>query len=235
MRVLVIGDKGYIGQYVCEELRHRGYIPVKHDPRFENSKAFFNENGFPEKVIHCAWSGLPNYTSIDHYNNVLPHFEFLQYLVNHGVKDFTVIGSCLETLETQTHYALAKRQLRQKLEALPINLKWPQLFYVYGGNDKPYKLLPSIRMAIANKRKTFSVADCERDFIHVKEAAKAICDIALQEKVTGQIQVGTGEAIPVIDFVKRYFNDITFVKDYPIPDYEPFRIMANLQKLNGIR
>lgn len=236
MKVLVTGSTGYIGSYVCEELIHMGHIPIRCDFRFENETKtnLFKAYNEPDKLIHCAWSGLPNYTSIDHYNNVPGQFNFIQHLVDYGLKDVTVIGSCLETIPKQTHYALAKRLLRQKLEELPINLKWPQLFYVYGGNDKPYKLIPQIRKAIESGHKTFSIVDAERDFIHVKNAVQAIVDIALQTEITGRIEVGNGQVIPVIDMAKKYFHEIEFVKDYPIPDYEPKSFCANLAKLNEI-
>jgi dTDP-6-deoxy-L-talose 4-dehydrogenase (NAD+) len=236
MKILVTGHTGYIGRQVCEELIHMGHTPIRCDFRFENTpkKNLFKAYGNPDKLIHCAWSGLPNYTSINHYNNVPGQYRFIEHLVDCGLKDVTVLGSCLETIDIQTHYALAKRLLRQKLEELPINLKWAQLFYVYGGNDKPYKLIPQIRKVIERGEKTFSIIDAERDFIHVKNAVQAICDIALQTDVTGRIEVGSGQAVPVIDFAKRYFHEIEFVKDYPANDYEPFSYFCNLQKLNTI-
>jgi nucleoside-diphosphate-sugar epimerase len=236
MRVLVTGSTGYIGSYIMEHLRHLGHEPIRCQHRFEHSVRgnVLKNYGQPDKLIHCAWSGLPNYTSIDHYNNVEPQYRFIKNLVDSGLKDVTVLGSCLETIDKQTHYALAKRLLRQKLEALDINLKWPQLFYVYGGNDKPYKLLPQIRKAIERGQKTFSVLDGARDFIHIKQAVDDICRVSLQDKVTGQIQVGMGEAIPVVEFVKRYFHEIEFVTDYPPNDYEPNVYFSSLQKLNSI-
>jgi nucleoside-diphosphate-sugar epimerase len=236
MKILVTGHSGYIGAFLTEHLRHLGHLPIRCDSRFDNNTDadLYQIYGKPDKLIHCAWAGLPNYESIDHYNNVEPQYRFIKNLVDSGLKDVTVLGSCLETLETQCHYALAKRSLRQKLESLDINLKWPQLFYVYGGNDKPFKLIPQIKKAIERGQTTFSIIDGERDFIHVKQAIDDITRIALQTEVTGRIEVGTGEAIPVIDFVKRYFHEIEFVKDYPIPDYEPFKYFANLAKLNTI-
>jgi len=234
MKILVTGSTGYIGSYVTERLRQLGQMPIRCDYRFDKptDTDLYKSYGKPDKLIHCAWSGLPNYTSIDHYNNVEPQYRFINNLVDSGLKDVTVLGSCLETIEVQTHYALAKRSLRQKLEALDINLKWAQLFYVYGGNDKPYKLLPMIKKAIERGDKTFSVLDGDRDFIHIKTAVNDICHIALQDRVTGQIQVGSGEATPVIDFAKRYFHEIEFVKDYPPNDYEPMSYFSNLSRLH---
>lgn len=236
MRILVTGSSGYVGSYVCEELTKRGHIVVNFHHRFENeiTENLFELYGKPDKLIHCAWSGLPNYTSIDHYNNVESHYKFIQHLVSQGLNDITAIGTCFENLDKPNHYSLAKIQLRKKLEQLPINFKWAQLFYVYGGNDKPYNLLQVIRKAVNTGKKTFSIADVDRDFIHVKNAANSICDIALQSKVTGVIEVGTGVAIPVIDLAKRYFHEIEFVKDYPVPDYEPKIICANIVKLNSL-
>lgn len=229
MRIIVTGHTGYIGQYVVARVKELGHTPVLVDPRHP-----INISDVPEHLIYCSWQGIPNYESIDHYNNVEPAFKFIEKMVRFGVKDVTVIGSCLETLEVQTHYALAKRQLRQKLEQLNVRLKWPQLFYVYGGNEKHYRLFSVVQKAIQNGTNTIQIADCERDFIHVTEAAKHIVNIALQNKVTGRIEVGSGKAIPISDFLNEHFNNLNMVKSYPIPHYEPRVFCSNLAKLNMI-
>src|SRR5690606_23628019 len=151
--VLVTGATGYIGNYVIKELlRHNHrviatssnrkkaemsdwYSEVEYFPfRFEDFASLINYFDFFKRTdcaIHLAWGGLPNYKSSVHTEVNLPlQRRFLYNLIENGLKDLTVTGTCLEygmqegclredmATSPLTQYAIAKDRLRKELEQL---------------------------------------------------------------------------------------------------------------------
>ncbi|MEI2750430.1 MAG: NAD-dependent epimerase/dehydratase family protein [Ferruginibacter sp.] len=102
-------------------------------------------------MIHLAWQGLPNYTRDFHITENLPiQLEFLQNLLQHGLKDLTVTGTCLEygmqegclteslPAKPENPYAIAKHRLQEALTILTdqnqARFKWVQaVLYVWKG------------------------------------------------------------------------------------------------------
>lgn len=229
MKILVTGHTGFIGSELIKQLTYDTVI--LYDGRFEPTKEnLFEKYGRPDALIHLAWSGLPNYKSIDHFNNVIPQFEFIENLVSNGLKSVTVTGTCLEGIENQVNYALAKKSLRQRIEKLKgINLKWLRLFTVVGmGREN------SILDLLFKAKESFDVTNVERDFITVEKTVDHIIACAKQNKVTGIIDVGNGYNIPVITLCKVFRQDIQY-NIVPNPnDYEPYSFHADITKLKKI-
>src|SRR6478735_2081541 len=196
-KVLVTGATGFIGNYVINELlkQHIDVIATssneeraKQQPWFENVKYipldfnFFDSatNYFlyfakPDAAIHLAWEGLTNYKSSFHLEKNLPkHKTFLKNLIEHGLKDLTVTGTCLEyglkegclkeEMETSpsTPYAIAKDELRVYLQQLqeqhPFTFKWVRLFYMYGKGQNPNSLLSQLDRALKNGETVFNMS-----------------------------------------------------------------------------
>jgi len=118
-KILVTGASGFVGQYVVAELIRNGHavIASSADPEkarqsswfgqaayipFDLSKQdpdsdYFRWFGEPDRLIHLAWEGLPNYKDSFHTEVNYPrHAAFLDNLIRHGLSDITVIGTCLE-------------------------------------------------------------------------------------------------------------------------------------------
>lgn len=229
MKILVTGHTGFIGSELIEQLIDDTVI--LYDERFEpTNENLFEKYGRPDCLIHLAWSGLPNYKSIDHFNNVIPQFEFIENLINNGLKSVTVTGTCLEGIENQVNYALAKTSLRQRIEKLKgINLKWLRLFTVYGGSRKN-----GLVNSLFNTSDQFDVVDAKRDFISVQKTAKHIIACAKQKETTGIIDVGSGEAVSVVDFCKQFRKHLQYNIITNQNDYEPYSFHADLTKLNKV-
>lgn len=101
----------------------------------------------PNKLIHLAWEGLPNYNDLIHIEkNLFNHYVFIKNLISNGLKDITVAGTCFEygingclneNMNTQPNnaYPLAKDSLRKFIEELSKNFefryKWVRLLYVW--------------------------------------------------------------------------------------------------------
>lgn len=212
----------------------------------------------PDLLIHLAWAGLPNYKKRFHFEHELPNqYNFLKKLVEDGLKDMTIAGTCYEygmqegelseklpALPTNS-YAIAKNCLRIFLEQLqldhPFSLKWTRLFYMYGKGQNPNSILAQLQTALDQNLETFNMSGGEqiRDYLPVEQVAKNIVSIALQNKVTGIINCASNQPITIKELVENYLQktgskiklNLGF---YPYPDYEPFIFYGNNQKLKSI-
>ncbi|HVS97175.1 MAG TPA: NAD(P)-dependent oxidoreductase [Puia sp.] len=279
-KILVTGATGFIGRYVVEELIRLGHTVVASSadaakartaswyPKAEyipfdlsrmdascNYYAFF---GKPETLIHLAWEGLPHYKEAFHLEVNYPrHAAFLGNMVNNGLSDLTVIGTCLEygmqegelredmPAHPANAYAEAKDRLRRRLEALSstrnFDFRWVRLFYMYGKGQNPNSLLSQLENAIGRGDKVFNMSGGEqqRDYLPVEKVASYIVRIALQSKVTGVINCCSGRPVKVIDLVRDFLKDrqgdIALNPGYyPYPDYEPMRFWGANTKLKTI-
>ena len=157
IKVLVTGATGFVGNHVIKELLKDGYhviatssdrskaekmqwlAQVEYIPfDLKNLDASINYVQFfknPDVAIHLAWEGLPNYKSPFHIEeNLSRHKTFLENLIENGLNDLTVTGTCLEYGKQQgslrenmevmpsTSYAIAKNELRISLQELQKNI-----------------------------------------------------------------------------------------------------------------
>lgn len=277
-KILVTGANGFIGNYVIRELLENNcrvvatslhadkaigsswYTQVNFIPfdlkAFDPAINYFDYFQKPDAMIHLAWEGLPNYADDFHVVSNLPrHYRFLQNILQNGLKDITVTGTCLEygaqegglseDLPSQptTAYAIAKDSLRKKLEALqvqePFFFKWVRLFYMYGQGQNENSLLAQLDKAIANGDPVFNMSGGEqvRDFLPVERVAKYLVEIALQNKLTGIINCCSGKPVTVKELVLAHLqhrNASIHLNTgyYPYPAYEPMRFWGDTRKLN---
>src|SRR5882672_8357690 len=133
-KILVTGATGFIGHYVVTELLHKGYHVIASSAHMEKAKAaswydhvqyipldlekldtaadYHQFFGKPDKLLHLAWEGLPNYRSTFHLESNYPrHAAFLKNLVSHGLEDITVTGTCFE-------YGMQEGCLSEEMPAL---------------------------------------------------------------------------------------------------------------------
>ncbi len=279
-KVLVTGATGFIGNYVVQELLHSGFAVIATSSSEEKAKAAawfdkttyvpFDFNEFdanidyydffqqPGIVIHLAWQGLPNYKEDFHLTRNLPlQKAFLQNLLQNGLKDLTITGTCFEygmkegclteAMEAtpDNSYAVAKNELRLYMEKLTAeygcSFKWIRLFYMYGKGQSLKSLISQLDRALENGDAVFNMSGGEqvRDFLPVEKAAEYIVAVAAQKKVTGIINCCSGEPITVKDFVQQYLvlrnkNIQLNLGCYPYPDYEAMRFWGDDKKLKNI-
>lgn len=278
MKVLVTGATGFVGSYVINELlNHKVDViatssneekakqllwldDVKYIPfdfaQFDSSTNYFLYFNEPDIVIHLAWEGLPNYKASFHEEINLPrHKALLKNLIQHGLKDLTVTGTCLEygmqegclkesmPVFPDNSYAKAKNELRIFIDELQtqysFSYKWIRLFYMYGKGQNPNSLLSQLDKALANGDSSFNMSSGEqtRDYLPIEKVAENIVSIALQNKVDGIINCCSGISISVKDFVEQYLKAIgksinLNLGYYPYTDYEPMHFWGSTEKLN---
>ena len=81
----------------------------------ESKKNYFIFFKKPDKLIHLAWEGLPNYNEFYHFErNLLSNYNFIKNIIKNGLKDLNVIGTCFE-------YGMQSRSLSENLQTKPIN------------------------------------------------------------------------------------------------------------------
>ena len=281
MKILVTGATGFIGNYVVNELLKNNYhviatslheekaravswfSKVRYIPfdlnNFDDGTNYYSFFGGPDAMIHLAWEGLPNYKEAFHLEENLPrHLAFLTNLINNGVTNLTVTGTCFEygmeegclseemDCEPANPYAIAKNELRIELQLLnasqSFNFKWIRLFYMYGQGQSVKSLISQLETALDNNEPEFNMSGGEqvRDFLQVEEVAANIVTIALQNKVQGIINCCSGKPVRVKDFVENYLKEkYKSIKlnlgYYPYTDYEPMKFWGDNSKLKLIK
>lgn len=274
MKVAVTGASGFIGRHVLAELEARSVETIAL-ARLASAKTMVHSSsrviqldlhdapsnafelmGRPDVLIHLAWSGLPNYKSLHHFEQELPaQYRFLKGLVESGLQNIVVAGTCFEygmqsgalSEDVAPHpinpYGFAKDALRCQLEYLksahPFLLTWARLFYLYGEGQAECSLLPQLRQAVERGDPVFNMSGGEqlRDYLPVTEVARALVSLALAKKDTGAVNICSGTPISVRklveDLIKENSWSITLnLGHYPYPDYEPMAFWGDSRKLS---
>lgn len=276
MKILVTGATGFVGRHVIEALSKRDveivatgleheyagaekltYIRADIYPELKtNMYEFF---GKPDRMIHLAWSGLPNYSSMHHIEeNLMGNYNFICNMLDNGLKDITVAGTCAEygmihglvgedmATRPVLPYAIAKDSLRRFLEVKtlfePFSLKWIRLFYLYGKGQSEKSILSQLDKAIDNGDEYFDMSPGRqlRDYIAVEDAAEVLVEAALQDNVTGIINCCSGEPVSIMSVVKKHRakrnSKIKLNTDrYPYSRSEPMEFWGDDRKLSRLR
>ena len=263
-RIIVTGATGFLGKHLVPFLLKKHYditILLRSDKNikqlewFNKVKILKFDLNHPQKLnfaskdihglIHLAWDNLSDYNSLNHIEKNLPNsFAFIKQILEIGVKNIFVLGTCLEyglkegalgvnsVTKPMINYSIAKDRLRKQLEVLEkktnFNLQWARLFYVYGKGQKKSSLFTQLNHAIDNQLDEFKMSkgDQRRDFISVDEAIKQIY-LIFNQHPPGTYNICSGKAIKVKSFVKNLLKkrnaEIKLNTEvFKYPNYEPF-------------
>lgn len=275
MALLVTGATGFIGSYVVKAALAQGHkvtIPIRSPEKAAQFLPLDHPNltclcvqdlsDIPaqagDKLIHLAWGEVGKYTDPNNLlGNLTLQFEFLRLMIEGGMQDITVGGTCLEygLIEGKlneemacypvTYYGLAKLTLFRMLEIYraqsAFSLKWLRYFYVHGEGQRPQSLFGQLSAAIERGDSVFpmSPADQQRDFITAETLAHNTLAAALQDDVTGIINIGNGKPLTVRAMAEcmmaaRQSNLELKLGHYSYPVYEPFAFWADTEKLSRI-
>lgn len=276
MKVAVSGATGFIGRHVLAELESRSVesialvrpasaMPngrsscrVVHLDLHEAPKNAFDLMGRPDVLIHLAWSGLPHYKSLHHFEEELPaQYRFLKDIIESGLQNLVVAGTCFEygmqsgplseniAPQPSNPYGFAKDALRRQLEYLNathrFQLTWVRLFYLYGEGQADGSLLSQLRQAAERGDPVFNMSGGEqlRDYLPVTEVAKSLVSLALARKDVGVVNVCSGTPISVRKLVENWIKENGWsitpnLGHYPYPDYEPLAFWGDREKLDSL-
>jgi len=276
MKIAVSGATGFIGRHVLAELASRSLETVALvRPSSAGSMAYpasrvvafdlhdapsdaFQRLGCPDALIHLAWSGLPNYRSLHHFEQELPaQYRFLRGLIDAGLQTLVVAGTCFEygmqsgplsentTPQPDNPYGYAKNALRCQLEYLKnerlFRLAWARLFYLYGEGQSENSLLPQLKRAVDRGDAVFNMSGGEqlRDYLPVTDVARHLVSLALADRDVNVVNVCSGTPVSVRSLVEGWIREnvwsiVPHLGHYPYPDYEPMAFWGDSTKLHTL-
>ena len=216
MRIFVTGAAGFIGSEFCRQARSLGHeiLPLLRPHRLDNLPHEAIKSFSPETVVHCAWIATPGVYTDSPENVVLQNqsSDLFQYLSRIGVRHFIGCGTCAEyadstapldedrsKLSPVTPYARAKHALHSELEKLArehsVALSWARIFYPYGKNEHPDRLISSLlRGHKTGSRYSVRTPDAVRDYVHVEDVASALLTL-VERQAAGSFNIGTGHGV----------------------------------------
>ncbi|MCF8057810.1 MAG: SDR family oxidoreductase [Bacteriovoracaceae bacterium] len=249
MKVLLSGPNGNLGSQIKKHAQFE-ILPIHREEWESFTRMDLYEVDF---FIHCAYD-LKNLVQenpskvLD--SNVLSTMKALEICKKNKIKNFLFLSSCSvyghssktteDTICNPVTINGLTKLLNEKIilsfcmenEINPIILR---AFNSYGGKDEfsiISKLIDSYK-----KDKTFKLFNdgfAERDFIHVSDIAKVVCQLCLTPPTTSILNIGTGEAIRIIDVVKcfeRKFGNLKIEKLSSID--EAIYSRADIRKLKA--
>ena len=174
-----------------------------------------------EHLIHLAWYvGAKCHTSNVNLDWALATLGLLQGFHKYGGKIFLGAGTVSEydysygylqehqtPITATTLYGQTKASIHNMAKIFctqnDIIFKWPRVFNLYGPNEKPSRLMPSVAQSML-KGEDVKVSDCLKyqDYLHVLDAARGIVDL-FESDVSGAVNISSGVPIQLRAIVNK--------------------------------
>jgi nucleoside-diphosphate-sugar epimerase len=211
----------------------------------------------PEIVLHAAWYANPaDYLSSP--NNLAAlraTVGLFQAAAATGCRRFVGIGTCLEyatsdrprSEESQcnprTLYASCKNAGWLICRALALQTRssfaWARLFYLYGSDENPGRILPALVSAVHAKRPfPTTTGEQVRDYLHIDDAGMALAFLC-HNSHEGVLNVASGKATRLVDFIASAADlldasELVHAGELPMrPDEEMFMV-GDVTRLRGL-
>ena len=209
----------------------------------------------PEALVHLAWPDLSAYRDPIHIEQHLwDSYRFVVDMAQAGVQRIACVGTCYEyglqegcldedrPTAAVTAYGVAKDCLRRMLEYRladrSTDLRWLRPFYTYGAGQQSRALFSQLDRAIEEGQATFPMSGGEqvRDYLEVGDLAQAIAKATLQSKVSGIINICSGEPITVRALVERHIAERGAsirpeFGHFPYPSHAPMSFWGDVTRL----
>jgi len=232
-KILITGDKGFIGGHLRNWLVESDCYGEWQNERLEiDGMDFPNDIGFfqPTKKYDCvihlaAFAALrESFEDPDRFweNNVTKSQPIFDYCRRNNVR-LLYASSAGAHGWWQNPYAITKKV--NELQAPP-NSVGMRFFNVWHETDSRRDML--YRMLQENTAKY--ITRHKRDYIHVHDVVSAIITL-MGSNFRGHLDVGYGEAIPVMDIAKAMGKDLPIKEDTP---GEPDSLCADTRPLRQL-
>jgi nucleoside-diphosphate-sugar epimerase len=211
----------------------------------------------PDVCIHLAWYAEPGkYLYAPENVPVLQEsIQALQTLMAIGCRQIVGLGTCAEydtdvgflredgLTKPATIYAACKLSMcligQHLAAAAGVNFAWGRLFYLYGEQEDPRRLVPALIQAL-RQGKPFDATsgDQVRDYLHTQDVARAILTLATQN-AQGVYNIASGNPVTMRTLMEMV-GDIVGGKELirfgalPYRQWEPMFICGDNQKLKAL-
>lgn len=181
---------------------------------------FLSEHHF-ENLIHLAWYvGKGCHIADQNIDWTIATLNLLTSFQKYGGKTFIGAGTISEyeykfgyLLEDETPtspgtlygesknsvYKIAKTFCKQH----DMKFKWPRIFNLYGPNEKPQRLMPSVINSCL-KGEDVKVSDCLKfqDYLHVEDTARGIVEV-FESDIQGSVNICSGKPVQLRYIVNK--------------------------------
>jgi UDP-glucose 4-epimerase len=250
MNLILTGASGNLGQHITKEAQFQ-VLPITKSNwiEFENiSTASY------DGIIHCAYdlkNNIHEAPDLLIQSNIESTAKALRICKEKNIPKFIFISSC-SVYGDSSNSSEEKpcspvtingytKQYNEELiksfcEANNINYLILRPFNSYGGADN-FSVVQKL-IKCAKNRVPFTLLNdgiAERDFIHIEDLAKIICQLVTLNLTKEIINIGSGNSVKIIDLisaVEKKYGKIDIVKKTNINEAVYSR--ANLKKLNGL-
>lgn len=271
-KILVTGGNGYIGRHVTKLLLDRGHnisivantldgidirAEVCNESIFNGSKNIYEELGKPDICIHMAWRDGFVHNSSKHILELSKHYEFIENMVEGGLKHIVVIGTMHEVgywegkidentpCNPMSMYGIAKNSLRKSLEVKlkdrEVAFQWLRLYYITGDDKKSNSIFSKISKmeAEGHIKFPFTTGKNKYDFIDIKELAEQIVLASTQSEINGIINCCSGKPVTLAEKVEEYIKENNFKISleygaFPDREYDSPEIWGDNSKIKQI-
>lgn len=227
MNYLVTGANGYIGRYLCDELKKK-HIPFRCPHRDELNLSDYDEvRGYIKmnhikNIIHLAASIDTSDISDIFESNIRALYVVLRGAMDENIDHFTFvstnnvygIGYNCSILESDScipyvnnYYAISKYvgelMVADQMKDSPVGYAIARVADVYGPNQKSGELIKKVMQNIKSgtPQKIFGSGVRKRDYIYVEDVAKALVYIS-EHNLEGIYNVSTGIGTSVCELIK---------------------------------
>lgn len=242
MKVLVTGANGYLGKGVVKQLLNDGIEVIATDFKdnqidkradviiadlfsVDNPYDFFKH---PDILLHMAWRDGFVHSSKNHIRDLPMHYEFIEKMVDSGVKHMAVMGSMHEVgffegsinestpCNPQSLYGISKNALRKltelKCNEMGVIFQWLRGFYIVGSTKDGSSVFSKIVQANDNGEKTFpfTMGLNQFDFLDYDVFCQYVADVVEQEKINGIINICSGRPEKLAERVERFIEENKF-------------------------
>lgn len=206
-------------------------------------------------LLHFAWYAEPGkfWKSKENFRWLESSIGLLRNFKESGGERVVMAGTCAEydwnygycsemitPLNPATTYGVCKNVLQQTLRAYceeeSLSSAWGRVFFLYGPNEHPARLVSSV----INSLLRGGVAKCThgnqlRDFMHVEDVASAFVAL-LDSAVIGPVNIASGLPVSlreVVNIAADYIGAQERVQFgvIPAPQNEPSLLVGNNQRL----
>lgn len=178
----------------------------------------------PDAILHAAWEATPGayWNSPDNAAWAEATTALATSARESGTTRFVGVGTSAEYDWTTGHceegvtpekpataYGRAKRDACGAvlgLERDGFSAAWGRVFFLFGDNEHPSRLVPSVALAIRNQTPALCThGEQLRDFLHVEDVGAALVAL-LESTVRGVVNIASGDPHRVRDVIEGIAN-----------------------------